>query len=253
MILAVVAGCSDGEPPTMPDVVGQQLDVALSDIDRAGISDEAEIIGGGLFGVVDESNWTVCDQLPLAGDAAVEQPRLTVERACGGDSALEGVQTDEDESELETKASEDVAGTGVKEGADGIGDPGVLTRKSSDEMAAVLDERDNCSELIGAFAKKYQGQEIQFNGTFVYMALHGDYSTRYDFLIQQGDVDPSAAGTGPVFQFRDVNIVHDLHLAGDIPETVGQGDRARFTAEVSEYNPDTCVLQLRPVRTVIRR
>jgi hypothetical protein len=36
----------------MPDVQGQQLDVALSDIKRAGIDDEAEVIGGGLLGVL---------------------------------------------------------------------------------------------------------------------------------------------------------------------------------------------------------
>lgn len=47
-----IAGCGSSEKPTMPDVQGQQLDVALSDIKRAGIDDEAEVIGGGLLGVL---------------------------------------------------------------------------------------------------------------------------------------------------------------------------------------------------------
>lgn len=57
-----VAGCSGGEPNTMPDVVGKRLDIALSDVERAGFDDEVEVLGGGAFGVLDESNWTVCSQ-----------------------------------------------------------------------------------------------------------------------------------------------------------------------------------------------
>ena len=82
-----LAGCGSGEDPVMPDVVGQQLDVALSDIERAGISDEVEVLGGGLFGVVDESNWEVCDQIPAAGEAVTDAPRVTVDRSCSDDAA----------------------------------------------------------------------------------------------------------------------------------------------------------------------
>jgi hypothetical protein len=66
----------------MPDVMGLQLDAALSDIERAGFEDEVEILGGGTFGVVNESNWQVCDQLPAAGEAMTLVPRLTVDRSC---------------------------------------------------------------------------------------------------------------------------------------------------------------------------
>ncbi len=48
----------------MPDLTAKRLDIALSDLDRAGYGDEPEVLGGGMFGVVDESNWTVCDQAP---------------------------------------------------------------------------------------------------------------------------------------------------------------------------------------------
>jgi hypothetical protein len=66
----------------MPDVVGRQLDVAQSDIKRAGFEDEVEVVGGGTFGIIDESNWTVCEQLPAAGKAIAVDPRLTVDRSC---------------------------------------------------------------------------------------------------------------------------------------------------------------------------
>ena len=78
VVALTIAGCgssgsgsSEGDASTdavvMPDVVGKQLDVALSDIERGGIDDEVEVLGGGTFGVVDESNWMVCEQLPEAG------------------------------------------------------------------------------------------------------------------------------------------------------------------------------------------
>lgn len=82
-----LAGCGSSEeaPPVMPDVTGLQLDVALSDIERAGTDEEVEIVGGGMFGVQVEANWTVCEQLPLAGEPISVVPRLTVDRTCEAD------------------------------------------------------------------------------------------------------------------------------------------------------------------------
>ena len=91
VVVVGLAACGSGQSSAkadrlMPDVVGQQLDVALSDIKRAGFADEVEVLGGGTFGVVVESNWQVCGQLPGPGQVMTEQPRLTVDRSCGSDS-----------------------------------------------------------------------------------------------------------------------------------------------------------------------
>jgi hypothetical protein len=82
-VMLLGAGCSNEVAVTMPDVVGKRLDVAISDVKRAGIDDKVEVLGGGVFGVVDESNWTVCSQEPGNGTEAPSAPRLTVERSCG--------------------------------------------------------------------------------------------------------------------------------------------------------------------------
>ena len=82
-------GCgSDTETaaPVMPDVTGLSLDVALSDIERAGVVDEVEVIGGGIIEVSDEPNWQVCDQLPALGEVVTDAPRLTVDRSCESDT-----------------------------------------------------------------------------------------------------------------------------------------------------------------------
>lgn len=82
LLALALAGCAPGEPSVMPDVTGKQLDIAKSDIERAGHGGEVEIVGGGLFGVVDDSNWIVCEQSPVAG-ADIANPRLVVDRECG--------------------------------------------------------------------------------------------------------------------------------------------------------------------------
>ena len=91
----LLAGCSDEAPVTMPDVIGRPLDVAISDVERAGINDEVEVLGGGMFGVVDESNWTVCSQEPKNGTEVSIAPRLTVERSCDIDSVPSAEPTQE--------------------------------------------------------------------------------------------------------------------------------------------------------------
>jgi beta-lactam-binding protein with PASTA domain len=89
VLSAALAACG-GEDAVMPDMTAKRLDIALSDLERAGYGDEPEVLGGGMFGVVDESNWTVCDQAPAPGDTVTSTPRLTVDRSCEGLDDPEG-------------------------------------------------------------------------------------------------------------------------------------------------------------------
>lgn len=50
---------------TVPSVVGERLDSAKDRVSRAQF--EAEVDGGGILGVVIESNWEVVEQSPPAG------------------------------------------------------------------------------------------------------------------------------------------------------------------------------------------
>ncbi|GAA1439337.1 hypothetical protein GCM10009641_46820 [Mycobacterium cookii] len=104
VMIVPLAGCSGGDPISMPDVVGKSLDVAKSDVERAGFDDDVEVVGGGMFGIVVESNWSVCSQEPASGEPIAGAPRLTVDRSCAD-------QDDEDgqgqaESPSETAAPE---------------------------------------------------------------------------------------------------------------------------------------------------
>lgn len=82
LALPALTGCSASEPPAMPDVVGKTLDVGLVEIEDSGFSEDAEVVGGGAFGVVDEANWIICDQEPSAGAPIESAPTLTVDREC---------------------------------------------------------------------------------------------------------------------------------------------------------------------------
>lgn len=87
-LVPILVGCGSPAPePVMPEVMGKTLDVAKSDIKRAGFSGEVEILGGGIFGILDEKNWVVCEQMPLAGNPIADEPRLEVDRSCGDEEA----------------------------------------------------------------------------------------------------------------------------------------------------------------------
>jgi PASTA domain len=65
----------------VPQLVGQRLDDALDRLETSGL--KGEVDGGGLFGIIDESNWRVDEQDPSPG-ARLRQGdtvRLHVERA----------------------------------------------------------------------------------------------------------------------------------------------------------------------------
>lgn len=94
LIATVAAGCGGGkeESLVMPDVIGKRLDVAMSDMAAAGLTEEdVEVVGGGALGVLDESNWTVCEQNPTAGADAndAKNVRVIVDRVCGAESSGE--------------------------------------------------------------------------------------------------------------------------------------------------------------------
>ncbi|MFG2812956.1 DUF4839 domain-containing protein [Streptomyces sp. NPDC048410] len=126
----------------------------------------------------------------------------------------------------------------------------VVTAQNNREFAALL-KADSCDEPNVDFAAKYAGRTIAFDGSIVHMAPHGDYQTRYDFLLGPGDKG-SQTTDGPNFKYEDFN-TGDLNLTGkDVPATVAVGDKFRFVAEVVEYNPVQCIFRLAPVSTETR-
>ncbi|MBQ0991548.1 DUF4839 domain-containing protein [Micromonospora sp. H61] len=184
----------------------------------------------------------------LIGAAAVVLVILAV--VIGAASALSGGDEKKDESDKSTAAvSEKPSATPAPTAAESAATE-VITPQNNPEFAALL-KADSCDDANLAFATRHEGKTVAFNGSIVNMVPHGDYDTRYDFLLGPGDKGPNTA-VGPAIKYEDVNIL-DLKLTGkQIPATVGEGDTFRFVAEVGEFKPAQCLFFLDPVSTEVR-
>ncbi|MEJ8640137.1 DUF4839 domain-containing protein [Streptomyces sp. MS2.AVA.5] len=187
-------------------------------------------------------------------------PRLLIGTAVGGlvilaivigvAAALEDRGEKEDESNKPTAVTVSAEPSATSTPST-PGSAEVITPQNSREFAALLRTPDSCDSANPDFATKYKGKTVAFDGSIVHMSPHGDYDTRYDFLLGPGDKGPNT-GIGPAFKYEDVNIL-DLKLTGtEIPATVRAGDRFRFVAEVGEFNAKQCLFFLDPVSTEIR-
>jgi hypothetical protein len=88
--LILLPACGGSSSDLTPKLVGKRLDIAKSDLKGAGVDEEKiQVVGGGAFGALDESNWTVCDQEPDAGVELSDAPRLLIDRTCGAEDTFE--------------------------------------------------------------------------------------------------------------------------------------------------------------------
>jgi hypothetical protein len=89
-VVVSVTACGGSTSDLTPKVVGKRLDIAKSDLESVGVEEDAiEVVGGGTFGAIDESNWIVCDQEPEAGVELSREPRLLIDRNCGPEDSFE--------------------------------------------------------------------------------------------------------------------------------------------------------------------
>lgn len=118
------SGCGGAPEGGVPDVVGKRLDVAESDLKDAGY--DTEEVGGGTFGIVVKSNWTVCETEPSAGATGASKVKLIVDRTC--DVPAPAAQKDAAASDTPADGAE--AGTTSTLEADPVrSSPTVATKK----------------------------------------------------------------------------------------------------------------------------
>lgn len=237
LALAIVlglAGCGASKDATMPDVTGQKLNVAKDAIKDAGYDDKVKVQGGGVFGVIKESNWQVCKQSPKAGEVVTDTPRLTVDRTCdkGGSKATETPSRESSDSPSPQSPESDP--------------DQILSVANSPDLATLLKNGDDDS-VAKAFAEKFAGRTIRFDGYIADIAPHEDTHSRFDFLIYAGNA-PDGGGSAPAFQLRDVGA-----LGGVMPKNSHDNENVRVTALVVGFNTDTSLLYLNPVSVKERK
>lgn len=117
-----------------------------------------------------------------------------------------------------------------------------LTVDNCPELAEILKKTDEFDESYSAFASKYAGRIIEFDGRIDYCINHEKYKTRFDYLVSAGDYDPDSQ-IGPAFTFENV-AYYDLHT--DLP-IVSVGLNVHIVAEVVSFNSTNGLFYLDPV------
>ena len=123
-----------------------------------------------------------------------------------------------------------------------------LTRENCPDLAALLMLRDPGDSSVAAFASKYYGRVIEFDGCVMNMQRHGDYNTRWDVLLGSGDYDENSA-LGPNFHLTDVNF-YDMNVSGG--DSVYAGLNVHIVAEVGDYNSNSQLFELDIISMGIR-
>lgn len=128
-----------------PSVTGLRLDIALSDFDALGVGEgDIEIVGGGTLGILDESNWVICEQQPAA-NAPLEEPfRFIVDRTCPETNAAS-----EDNSAVEEEADPMV----TEETLDAEPVPDSPTIFTASVLGDIADMRKDINDLEIAIAE----------------------------------------------------------------------------------------------------
>ncbi len=117
-----------------------------------------------------------------------------------------------------------------------------LTVDNCPELAAMLSNKAEIDDSYFAFATKYKGRVIEFDGRIDYCTKHGDFNTRFDYLVSAGDYDPDHQ-IGPSFKFENV-AYYDLNTDLD---TVSVGLNVRIVAEVVSFDSNSGLFYLAPV------
>ena len=123
-----------------------------------------------------------------------------------------------------------------------------LTVENCPDLAALLTLRDPGDPSVAAFASKYYGQVIEFDGCVMNMQHHGDFDTRWDVLLGAGDYDENSA-LGPNFRLTDVNF-YDMNVSGG--DSVYAGLNVHVVAEVGDYNSSSQLFELEIISMTIR-
>lgn len=123
-----------------------------------------------------------------------------------------------------------------------------LTVENCSDLAALLELRDPGDPSVSAFAGKYYGQVIEFDGCVMNMQHHGDFNTRWDVLLGAGDYDENSA-LGPNFRLTDVNF-SDMNVSGG--DSVYAGLNVHIVAEVDDYNSTSQLFELDIISMTIR-
>lgn len=133
--------------------------------------------------------------------------------------------------------------------------PDILTVDNCEDLRVLLTS-DIESELYHDFYEKYKGKTVQFDAHIDYWMHHGDYKSRYTFIMSYGDyIDDNTPTSGPTFRVENVN-PYDVGIGlaiGNLYDWFYKGANVTVTTELGQYDDDHCNWPLNPYYTTIER
>lgn len=128
--------------------------------------------------------------------------------------------------------------------------PEILTPDNCEDLYDLL-YGDDEYDTFAAFAEKYEGKKIKFDGSVDYIALHGNFKTRFDLLLSADDYSEDSQ-TGPTFKIENVN-ANDLGYGlDDLFDVFPIGTNVEITAFVDRFVYNTGIFYIRPVEITER-
>lgn len=119
----------------------------------------------------------------------------------------------------------------------------VITVKNNEDFKKLVKIKDPGDPSVEAFANKYSGRTIEFDGAIYDMMNHGDYDTRFDVLINPCKFDENTC-SGPNFKFVDVNY-YDMNISNS--DSIEPYKNYHFVCEVGSYDSNSQLFELYPI------
>lgn len=187
--------------------------------------------------VYSEANVDITKEETVKFEISCSSSEINVNIISGTGKIENSEKSNKSESKLEesdTKSNESSKSESKTEGN--------LTIDNCPELAEILNNKAEIDESYSAFASKYEGKVIEFDGRIDYCQNHGSYTTRFDYLVSAGDYDPDHQ-IGPTFKFEDVSY-YDLNTNLD---TVSVGLNVHIVAKVENFDSNSGLFFLEPV------
>lgn len=253
LALIILTGCSsDTEngikvPSSSSDYKGQNYEEVISDIEGAGFTNVNVAILDDLI-----TGWMTKDgeveAVSVDGDTeynANARYSNDVEIVVTYHTFPEATDT----SEETTDTSEESEDPDIQEDSKEDDAEEILTVSNCEDLVVLLSTRGDVDPKFSEFAEKYKGRIVEFDACITYIVNHDDYDTRYDLLLDGGDyIDDDTDNPGPTFKFGNVNN-YDMGIdAIFLPDFVSLRSNVRIQAMVVDFNADTGIFRLDPVK-----
>ena len=125
----------------------------------------------------------------------------------------------------------------------------IITIKNNLEFSKIMNNMDytHLNEQIKPFINK----TIEFDGSVINKTNHGEYKTRYDYLIQPGDyINDNTSNPGPIFKIEDVNDF-DLNLISQY-STLFNCENIKIKGKIIDYNDVAQLVILEPFSITVK-